>query len=425
MNAVRSFSRASVQWGSAPAEAIRLLLIAALPFVILVVSPQRVSASIAVTAIYAAAAIWLRRIGKAERLTILFATGAAAFLALALLRSEYVAGLTVAQRAYGASKAFYMIAVVLPLSTAVALLVRRLDEFRLPALVFLVTGVGVSLLTLGLCDPNLLGQQRYVWQGNLTALGVLIALQFWAVPRFRPSLAAGLFCLAGVTAANSRQSVVAVATGLALTAVYWYFAARGREPPRAERKRRVVLPLVLAVAWTALLVTWALLDLRATAGASGLNWFYNPAGQCGAIAGRFAALSESTGGRSDLLAAGAHQVASNPLIGTGLGSFLGRVSTYEYPHNVLLEVAAELGLVGVIVLIVPFVVGAARLVAAGIRLGSGAVATLMAVVLIFAATASFSGDLPSARPAFIFGMLAFKFGISSIEANLEATTART
>jgi O-antigen ligase len=415
VNAGRSLSQTIAPWLSTPQAAARTILIGTLPLVILVVSPQRVTISLAVTAVYVLAAIWLRRIGKADRLTILFATVSAGFLALSLLRAQLFGGLTPAQKDYATFKAFYVIAVVLPLGAAVAVIVQRVEEIRPAAVVFLVASMIVSLLTVGLCNPGLFGEQRYVWQGNLAALGALIGLQFWVLSRFWPALVAGVVALLGVAAANSRESVVAVAIGLLLTSLYWYLAERRRSPANPHSKRRTLSPLILVVVWLSLLAAWTIVDLQQSGQASGLNWLYNPAGQCGRIAGRFAALSESTGGRTELLVAGLKQVASNPLLGTGLGSYLGRVSGYPYPHNVPLEVAGEMGLVGVAILLGPLVLGWGRLIATGIRLRSGAIATLMVIVLAFAASASLSGDLPSARPLFIFGMLALKFGFAPTE----------
>jgi O-antigen ligase len=111
----------------------------------------------------------------------------------------------------------------------------------------------------------------------------------------------------------------------------------------------------------------------------------------------------------------------DPLFGTGLGSFAGAVpmslspgNFYQYPHNVPLEVASETGLIGFFIIFAPLVAGWLWLLWAGIKRASPAVAGVMMIVTVFFTTANFSGDIPSDRGLWIFGILAFKLGIDAI-----------
>ena len=124
-----------------------------------------------------------------------------------------------------------------------------------------------------------------------------------------------------------------------------------------------------------------------------------------------------------MLYRGLDLLGQDPILGTGLGSFAGAVpmslspgNFYQYPHNVPLEVASETGLIGFLIVFGPLVGGWLLLLWSGIKRGSPATAGVMMIVTVFFTTANLSGDIPSDRGLWIFGILAFKFGIDAIGA---------
>jgi O-antigen ligase len=99
----------------------------------------------------------------------------------------------------------------------------------------------------------------------------------------------------------------------------------------------------------------------------------------------------------------------HPLAGVGIGGFdvargFGDGVRGDYPHNILLEVACELGVLGLVALLL--------LVWYGLRAGAGAMrrartrqefavaATVLTVMVYFLANAMFSGDLNDNRLLF-------------------------
>ncbi len=390
----------------------------ALPLVILAVSPQRVGLSIAVAGAYVLAAIVLVRPARADVPVLLYVLAAAAFMLLALVRAEVAGDLSVTQKNYALAKTTYFVLAVLPMSLAAALLINQIEQIRPAAMVYIVVGIAIAVLTLSLCNPRLLGEQRYTWQGNLAALATLLLLQFWIVRLFWLGALLAVLSLLGLSAANSRQSLAAVAVGLVATAAYWLAADRIRPVLRRRfgLSRMSLLPLALVLGLVSALSAWVYVEFLRARGLTSLNWLHNPASGCGRIAGRIVAFSQNTGSRDDLITSGWQLFANHALFGGGLGSFVGLVRGYNYPHNVPLEVAGEMGIVGVVVLLLPLLVGWVRLLAAGVRTRSHAVASLMAIVLVFLVVANLSGDLPSARALWIFGLVAFKFGFVPTEA---------
>jgi len=110
-----------------------------------------------------------------------------------------------------------------------------------------------------------------------------------------------------------------------------------------------------------------------------------------------------------MLEQGWAQFTSHPLIGAGIGSFVG-LAAYNYPHNIELEIAGELGLVGVLILLVPLAAGWVRLAAVGVRTASPAIASVLVLVLMYAVVANLSGDLASQRGLWVFGLVVLKLG---------------
>jgi O-antigen ligase len=122
------------------------------------------------------------------------------------------------------------------------------------------------------------------------------------------------------------------------------------------------------------------------------------------------------------------------VLGTGVGSFAGVIpntstigttigGVYQYPHNVPLEVAAETGLIGFLLLFVPLLATWLALFWTGIQRASPAIAALLSFVAIFFVVANLSGDLPSNRGMWVFGIVALKLGIDAWQARTAAAEA--
>ena len=70
----------------------------------------------------------------------------------------------------------------------------------------------------------------------------------------------------------------------------------------------------------------------------------------------------SSNGRSDLWSQAIQAFSTHPFVGLGTGGFASVNPADLYPHNILLEVGSELGLVGLVPMIGIIVTGAATLV---------------------------------------------------------------
>ncbi len=389
-------------------------LVAGLPLVLLVASPQRVAISVVLATIYLVAALVLVRPGRADRSVLLYATVAAAFIALMLLRMETLDPLNAAQRAYGLTKGRYFVAAVVPLALAAALLTSKIDDLRPAVSMFVVMGLGAAVLTLLLGNGNLFGESRYSTLGNVIAVGAALLAQFWIVRDYRIGVGLALITLVGILPTESKQSLVAIAVALAAGAIYWALADRvrvasGRAPAFGGYWR---LPLTIGTIAVAVIGGWLLIILVSNIVPLPLPQAVTNPVKCDCMAGRFAVLLTNQGGRNELLVAAWGLFTNHPLLGAGLGAFLGQAgSEYAYPHNVPLEIASEMGVIGLLILLAPLVVGWVRLAVAGIRAGSPAVASAIMIVLVYLVVANLSGDLASERGFWIFGLVVLKLSL--------------
>jgi glycosyltransferase involved in cell wall biosynthesis/O-antigen ligase len=397
-----------------PVALARMVMLAALPVAVLVSSPQRVALSAAIALAYVVMALFSIKLSRANRLVIAYAGVVAAWMILSWLRSKYLLHLTPEQLSYGTSKLTYFVFIVLPMSAAVAVMINRAEDMWPTAAAQLAIGVGIGLITIALLGDRILGVDRYTWQGNLIALGTLVAVQPWLVKNFWASAAIGVLGVGGIMFAGARQSLAAFGLALLMSAFYWAATRWVREKPgipgrlrRAVASRYVALPLILVVlTGVAIAVT------------------YSPTKMCHCVTDRIIALETSAGDRDKLLLQGVKLLIESPILGTGLGSYAGLVPNtsvigttsggfYQYPHNVPLEVASETGLVGFALIIVPLLAGWVVLLWAGIKQASPAIATVMMLVAVFFAVANISGDIPSERGMWIFGIVALKLAIDA------------
>ena len=390
----------------------RLAMLAALPVAILASSPGRPALALVITFAYLVLAVFWFRFNRTNRWMLAYVAVVAVWMTISWVRTRYLLHLDPAQLSYGTSKYEYFAFVILPMAAAVALIVELAEDAWPTAASQLAIGAAIALITVALLGDKILGADRYSWQGDLIALGTLIAVQPWLVKNIWASAAVGILGVAGIIFAGARQSLVAFALALFLSAAYWAASRYLRETrgkPNALRQalagRYVLLPLVLLVL---------------TGGAIAVTFNRPTHTYCNCITDRLISLEGNAGDRDKMVYRGFQLLGQDPILGTGLGSFAGAVANslspgnfYQYPHNVPLEVASETGLVGFLVIFAPLVGGWLLLLWAGIKRGSPAIAGVMMIVTVFFTVSNLSGDIPSDRGLWIFGILAFKLGIDA------------
>jgi O-antigen/teichoic acid export membrane protein len=390
----------------------RIAMMAALPVAILASSPQRPALALVVSFAYVVLAVLSLRFTRSTRLLLAYVAAVAAWMTISWLRTKFLLHLDGEQVAYGTSKYEYFVFIVLPMAAAVALIIERAEDAWPAAASQLAIGAMVALITVALLGDKILGADRYSWQGDLIALGTLIAVQPWLVKNIWASAAIGVLGVAGIMFAGARQSLVAFGLALLVSAAYWAasrYVRETRAKPHAVRNalagRYVVLPVALLVL---------------TVGAIAATYVRSPNTYCNCITDRLISLEGNAGDRDKMLYRGFELLGQEPILGTGLGSFAGAVPNslssghfYQYPHNVPLEVASETGLVGFILVFLPLVGGWLALLWGGIQRGSPAVAGVMMIVAVFFTASNLSGDIPSDRGLWVFGILAFKLGLDS------------
>jgi O-antigen ligase len=139
----------------------------------------------------------------------------------------------------------------------------------------------------------------------------------------------------------------------------------------------------------------------------------------------------SSNGRSALWGTAWHAFTSHPLFGVGTGSFAGVDPLNLYPHNLLLEMLAELGIVGGLLVLGTIVLGASRLVGtwrtAGQqdRLDAAVVASLLVAAF---ANAMFSGDVTTNSAVWLalglaLGLRVRTDAVPALEARVATTVA--
>ena len=392
---------------------VRLGMLAALPVVIVVSSPQRPALALVISFGYVVLALTQLRFSRTNKLMLAYVGAVALWMTVSWLRTKYLLHLDPAQLSYGTSKYLYFVFIVLPLAASVAIIVDRAEDAWPIAASQLAIGAVIGLITVALLGDKILGADRYSWQGDLIALATLIAVQPWLVKNVWASGAIGVLGVGGIMFAGARQSLVAFGVALLLSAAYWSLSRYVRETrgkPNALRRavasRYVALPLLLLVL---------------TGGAIAVTYHWTPTSYCYCITDRLISLEGNPGDRDKMLYRGLGLLAQDPILGTGLGSFAGSVpmslsegNFYQYPHNVPLEVASETGLIGFLLVFGPLVWGWLSLLWAGIQRASAPIAGMMMIVTVFFTVSNFSGDIPSDRGLWVFGILAFKFGIDAI-----------
>ena len=398
-----------------PLALARIAMLAALPVVVLVSSPQRVALSAIFAAAYVVMALLSFKWSRANRLMLAYVGAVAVWMLISWLRSKYLLHLTPDQLDYGTSKLTYFVFIVLPIAAAVAMLIERADDAWPTAASQLGIGILVGLVTVALLGDKFLGADRYTWQGNLIALGTLIAVQPWLIKNLWASAAIGVLGVFGIVFAGGRQSLAAFLLALLIAAVYWGAARYVREGgDTANRWRKAVTDRYVALPLALVALTGAAISVT-----------YVARVPCYCVTDRIVSLQDNgAGDRDKLLEHGVALLAQSPVLGTGLGSFADVVPNtstigtviggfYQYPHNVPLEIAAETGLIGFLLMIVPLLATWLALFWTGVQRASPATAGVIMLVAIFFVVANLSADIPSNRGMWIFGILALKLGIDA------------
>ena len=404
-----------------PLGLTRLAALAALPVAIVVSSPQRPLLALLISLGYVALAVFSFRLSRSNLWILTYIGVVVAWMTISWLRAKYLLHLDTEQVSYATSKFEYFVFIVLPMAAAVAIIVKNAEDVWPTAGSQLAIGAALSLITVALLGAKVLGADRYVWQGDLIALATVIAVQPWLIKNFWASAAIGVLGVGGIMFAGARQSLVAFGLALLLSAAYWAAARYLRETrgrPNAWRRaltgRYVALPLALFILTGAsLVVTYPR--------AQNTN--------CYCVTDRLIHLKGNAGDRDTMLYRGFDLLAQNPILGTGLGSFadvvpmsLSEGHFYQYPHNVPLEVAAETGLIGFLLIFGPLVAGWLYVLWSGVQRASPAIAGLMVIVTVFFTVANLSGDIPSNRGMWVFGILALKLAIDHFRLRVPASS---
>lgn len=217
-------------------------------------------------------------------------------------------------------------------------------------------------------DPITLGRQAGV--GLLVALYLLVASR--AVLLRICALSALPLLTVALVATGGRGPVVGVAVGMIA-----FFALAGADP--VSRRR---LPLTILGGLVAVVLVSQLVPGQATNRALSV------------LTGTGAGLSSN--GRSELWSQASSAFDTHPLLGLGTGGFAAVNPANVYPHNLVLEVAAELGLAGLIPLLGALVGGLAILIGTWRRAAAQDRARPALIIALFVAAlanAFFSGDI--------------------------------
>jgi O-antigen ligase len=133
----------------------------------------------------------------------------------------------------------------------------------------------------------------------------------------------------------------------------------------------------------------------------------------------------SSNGRSQLWSQAWHLFTAHPWLGIGTGSFAKFQPIVDYPHNMLLESAVELGLLGLF-LVVAFVVTSWLMLSRARRfLGAGETQTAAVIALFTSAlvNAMFSGDIPTNASLWLYAGLGVGLASRGWQADVRARGA--
>jgi O-antigen ligase len=259
---------------------------------------------------------------------------------------------------------------------------------RTTFLLFFVTAIVFALAALFINGPG--DQGRYSAFGGgpnvfvrIEILGVISAIALYLVThRILPLLVIPLFLLAAVLSGSRAGLLAGVAVGVA---ALWKIRGRLRTGP------------VVAAGFVLVLATAAV-------------WSFAPPAFTNLFQERFVEQTVQQhylSDRTDIWAAAWRLAVEHPLAGAGLDGFYGLIGVnqgVEYPHNYVLGVAAEGGLIGIGLLTAAIVLWARTVHGGGERPQLTGLAVSAAVFV--GLSSLFSGDYYDARLAWLFAAMA-------------------
>jgi O-antigen ligase len=259
---------------------------------------------------------------------------------------------------------------------------------RTTFLLFFVAAVIFALAALFINGPGEQGRYSAFGGGpnvfvRIEILGVISAVALYLIThRILPLLVIPLFLLAAVLSGSRAGLLAGVAVGLA---ALWKIRGRLRTGPVVAAG----CVLVLAVATV---------------------WAFAPPAFTNLFQERFVEQTVQQrylSDRTDIWAAAWRLAVEHPLAGAGLDGFYGLIGVnqaVEYPHNYVLGVAAEGGLIGIGLLTLAVVLWTRTVRGGGVRPQLTGLAVAAAVFV--ALSSLFSGDYYDARLAWLFAALA-------------------
>lgn len=238
-------------------------------------------------------------------------------------------------------------------------------------------------------------EENPIFLGRKSADGVIIAIYLLVAGVALRQRICALVCLPALAiallAAGSRGPILGLLVGLAA-----FFALALRSSASRRRIPILVISAVLAVAAIAIVVpgeaTQRSLSILSDAG-SGI----------------------SSNGRNQLWSLAFELISEHPLEGVGTGGFAAVSRVELYPHNILLEAAAEIGVAGLVLVLGLMLSAFSRLVGAWQRAPDDlrpTIAVILALLVASIVNSLLSGDMLANSALWLFAGLGV--GIASV-----------
>lgn len=293
---------------------------------------------------------------------------------------------------YGSRKVqFFLIVNIALLAAGIVVGTRRRDvelSLALMAGVAAIAALVVAGQIMGGVQPNFEGRyaisnEHYdpIALGRLAGSGLLITLFMVVATRSRyrlVALGALPFITIALLASGGRGAVLGVVAGLAVLL--------GVPAILTVRRWKILTGILVSGILATLFVPGAALD-RAVSVLSGSSQ------------------GRDSGGRTDLWSQAWNAFANHPVDGIGTGGFISLNPAERYPHNFVLEVAAELGALGLVPLLLALGTGVFVLVSSMRRAAPGerGLLTLIAALLACAfVNATLSTDITADYDVWLF-----------------------